>query len=413
MKRKQVIIMIVVAAVLAAVVWLLNRGEQKTWSGGAAASAAGGKVLEFPINDVAQITIQTASGTLNLARKEETWVVQERGDYPAAFDRVSNLLRSVWALKAVQEVNAGPSQFPRFEIADPPQGSAAKLEFKDSGAKQLGALILGKKHTRRADGAMPGGGEFPTGRYVMQPGGSRVLLVSEMFDAVEAKPESWIDREFIKIENPSAIALAGATDAQKWKLVRENATAEWKLEGAPETEKPDAAKMTPITGGLSRMMFADVLGKDANPGETGLENPTTLTVETFDGFRYVLRIGKPMGDNQPVSVEVNANFAAERTPAADEKPEDKARLDAEFSAKQKPLQEKLAREKKLEGRVFLVAKTTIDQVVKERAALLAQPSPSPSPATPAAPAPPGVTTSPVAAGAGKGASPTPAAKPKR
>jgi hypothetical protein len=98
-----------------------------------------------------------------------------------------------------------------------------------------------------------------------------------------------------------------------------------------------------------------------------------------------------------VTVKVTADLPKERTPAADEKPEDKARLDSEFTSKQTQLNEQLAKEKAFEGRVYLLSPFQVDALLKERKALLAEPpappqppadsAPSPAPAAPAAPAP--------------------------
>jgi len=98
-------------------------------------------------------------------------------------------------------------------------------------------------------------------------------------------------------------------------------------------------------------------------------------VETFDGFKYTLKLGKEEGDSIPVSVAVSAIFPKERSAPADEKPEDKAKLDAEFAAKQTQLTEKLAKEKKFEGRTFLLGKSRVDALLKDRKSLIAEPAP--------------------------------------
>ena len=117
--------------------------------------------------------------------------------------------------------------------------------------------------------------------------------------------------------------------------------------------------------------------------------------ETFDNFVYELRIGKLMGENYPVLVSVKAELPKERVPKPDEKPEDKTRLDQEFQTKQKEFADKLAKEQKAGNRPYLIAKGTIDQLLEDRSALIAEKKPSPSPTA---------TTTPVSA---KAASPTP------
>jgi hypothetical protein len=399
MKSKQLALLILLAGALGAAVWYLNKESKQT--SGDSAIAAGGKVVAFPVEKVAQLTIHSSEGTVNLTQKGDAWSVQERGDYPADFERLGNLLRKVWDLKTVQEVKVGPSQFARFDLTDPAQtgGTATRVDFKDKDGKPLAALLVGKKFMKKSDG--PSGpfgdeGGFPAGRYVMPSGGTKVSLISDTLDDVDPKPASWLRHDFFKIESPSGVTLDGATDAQKWKLTRATASAEWKLAGAKDAEKVDQAKVSQVASAFAFAAFADVLNPDAKPADTGLDKPVTATFTTFDGFSYVLKIGKEKDGNQPVTVAVSAQFAKERTPTKDEKPEDKTKLDEEFKAKIKKFEEKLAAEKKFEGRPFLIAKSSIDSIVKERAALLEEKKPDPAPG--AGSLPPGATPFPPGAG---------------
>ena len=122
-----------------------------------------------------------------------------------------------------------------------------------------------------------------------------------------------------------------------------------------------------------------MLAPDAKPAETGLDKPSTATIETFDNFVYTLRIGKLMEENYPVLVSVTATLPKERTPGKDEKPEDKAKLDQEFQAQQMKLADKLTKEQKLENRPYLISKATIEQLLKDRSALMAEKKPHPLP----------------------------------
>jgi len=104
-----------------------------------------------------------------------------------------------------------------------------------------------------------------------------------------------------------------------------------------------------------------------NPATLGLDKPVQIEIETFDGFRYTLRAAqKGTEEKYHLMVDVAADFPKERTPGADEKPEDKEKLDKEFKEKTEKLTEKLRNEKALAGRVFLVSKWTLDSVLKKR-----------------------------------------------
>lgn len=425
MKGKQLAILLLLA-VLAGGVWIYLRKENRSsWS----ETGGGGKVVDFPINDVARLKIKTATSELNLVKKNDTWTVQERADYPANFVQVSNLLRKLWELKTVQEVKVGPSQLPRLELLEPGKDAGDKagtlVEFIGADGKTLTALLLGKPHVRKPEGGgeMGGLGGFPTGRYVKAVGNAKVSLVSEPLTEVDIKPEAWLLKDFVKIEGVKSISVAGPSDAQKWTVTRDNATADWKLADAKPDEKVDSSKAFPLGNLLSAPQIADVLAPDAKPADTGLDQPTVATIETFDGFRYELKIGKANGENHPVLVAVSATLPKERAPGKDEKPEDKTKLDEEFKTKLKQQQDKLAAEQKLAGRAYLLGKFAVEPLLKSRADLLpdkpAEPTPTPEAAsatTPPIPVPPAPTNPPPApapapgtpSAAGTPAAPSPA-----
>jgi hypothetical protein len=395
MKGKQLFILLVLAA-LAAGGWYYLSPE--TFSRSSRKARAEGKIIDFPINDVERIKIKSSEGELNVVKKGDTWVVPERADYPANFEQVSGFIRKLWELKTVQDVKVGKSQMPRLELDEPGKGDkpGTLVELIGANDKALASILLGKKFSRKSEG---GGNEmgmpaFAIGRYVKPVDGAQVSLVNESFDDVEPSPEKWLAKDFVKVDPAKSISVTGQTDAQKWTITRESATGEWKLADAKPDEKVDANKNFSLGSIFSSPNFDDVLAPTAKPEETGLDKPTVAKIETFDGFTYELKIGKPSGKDTPVTVAVSADLPKERTPGKDEKPEDKTKLDDEFKAKQKRLEEKLANEQKFAGRVYLVPQSSVEPLLKDRAALLPDKPAEPAPA-PGATAPGGALPFPV------------------
>ena len=381
MKRTQLAILILLVVVLGAGAFVLVKRRTTSWA--SRTDYLPEKVVSLPINDVAQVTIQQPEIQVNLRKKGDTWVVVERADYPANFEMVSTLIRKTWELKPVQEVRVGPSQLGRLSLLPPGKGadSGTLVDFKNAEGKRLAALLFGKKYMRESNQSFAAGRNFPAGRYVMAEDGSHhVDLVSEPFQQIDGKPETWLDRGFVKIEKPTTIAVSGSSPAMNWKLEREQGSKEWKLADAQPQEHLDAAKANQLTNALNGISsFTDILTSDSKPESVGLDKPTTVTVTTEDGFNYVLRVGNPVEQSYALTVSASANLASARTPSKDEKPEDKTKLDKEFQTRHETLEKKLASEKKLEGRVFLVPKYGIEQLKKNRADLLATPTPAPTP----------------------------------
>jgi hypothetical protein len=370
MKGKQLALLLAAVVVLGAA-WLnLSKNPQENT---AAPGRSGSKVVEFPLNEVSRITIKSGVTELNLVKKEDVWTVQERGSYAANFDQVSALLRKLWELKTVQDIKVGESQLARLELIEPGKGdnSGTLVQLFSGDGKELAGLLVGKKHLRKSEGAaMDFGGAsegFPAGRYLKPSGSAAVSLVSDTLDEVDPSPTRWISTEFINVEGPKAVSVTGANT---WAVTKSATGGDWELVGAKPEEKLDTSKVASLGSLLASSTVSDVLAADAK-----LEPVNTATVETFEGFKYAVKLGKEEGDNVPVAVEVSAVFPKERSVPADEKAEDKAKLDAEFTAKQAQLNEKLAKEKKLEGRIFLIGKSRVEALLKERKSLIAEPPP--------------------------------------
>jgi hypothetical protein len=377
MNKKQLVILLVLVAIVGGAGLMLYRNQSSSWSGGGA--GVGGKLLgDFPVNDVAQIVIQAGTNRLTLAKQDERWRVRERNDYPANFAEISGLLLKLRDLKVVQTEKVGPSQLPRLALATGPgTNSATVVEFRDAGGKEIKKLLLGKAHLKTAAKSSPvdefgGGGGYPDGRYVMVGGASdNVAVISDPLSNVEAKPESWLDKDFFKVEKLRSIAVTFPVATNSWKLTRETESGEWKLADAKPDEKLDPGKTSSFSYALSSPSFVDVV-TGAKPEQTRLDQPTTIALETFDGFHYTVKVGAKTNDDYYLTVAVAANLPKERTPGKDEKPADKDRLDKEFKEKQAKLEEKLAAEKKLEPWTYLVSGWTIESLLKERSQLLVE-----------------------------------------
>lgn len=384
MNRKQFLTLLIVGLVVGGIglAYLNKRRSSYT----ATETSATTRVMpDFPLNDVGQIRIKQAGGEVNLQKTNESWVVQERWGYPANFSEISGFLRKVWELKPVQEVQVGASQFARLELVAPTNASAGSagtmVEFKDKNNAPLKNLLLGKKHTRGSGEESPfGGGDMPVGRYVMVPEAQpKVWLVSETFADVEPKPEQWLDKEFFKVEKSKAISVVSPQETNTWSVARETETGDWKLLDAKPDEQIDSSKASSLNWALNSPNFNDVAAPDVKLEEVGLDKPVTAKIETFDGFIYNLKISSQTNENLHLQVDVSANFPKERTAKADEKPEDKDKLDKEFKDNLVKLEEKLKKEQKFSKWTYVVSKWTVDALLKPRKDLLAEKKEEPKP----------------------------------
>jgi hypothetical protein len=391
MNRKQFIILLVLVVVVGTAGWLVRKNHQESWQ---SSGQATGKLLpNFPINDVAQVIIQSGTNTLHLVRKDNLWRVQERADYPANFSQISDLLIKLADLKISQSQDVGPSQLGRFELLPPGSdtGAGTLLQFNDQNGKTIDSILLGKKHLKKPAANAQAGGmpeeSWPDGRYVMVGAGAKTLaVISDPLETVDPKPDAWLNKDFVKIEKPNLISLSYPENTNSWKLTHESETNDWVLANATPAEKLDSSKVSSLTGEFSSLSFNDVLPADTKPEISGLTNVTTLTVETADHFTYTAKIGPVQEDVYPVSLMVTADLPTARAAAKDEKPDDKAKLDKAFADQQKTLTDKLAKEKQFGGWIFKVPSYSLSSIIKPRSQLLVEPKAAET--TPAQPASP-------------------------
>ena len=373
MNRKQFAIIVVLLIIVGGAGLLVQSHHNS--AAGAGAHEQGGKLLgnNFPINDVAAISIQQGTNQLNVVKVDDLWRVRERNNYAADFSKISAFLVKAADLKILETEQVDAADLPRLQLASTGQGSetGVLLALKDKDGKTLKALTLGKPHMQKTAQKTPspyGENEnFPDGRYVMLAGDTHdVLLVREPFSEAEPKPETWLNKDFFKVERPKTIAITYPDATNSWQISRTNDSGEWKLAGLKPDQTENTTNLPSVTSPFVAPSFDDVMAATAKPEETGLDKPTTITVDTFDDFIYTVKVGKKSGDNYPITMTVVANFPKVREPAKDEKPEDKDKADKAWQERQKQLDASLKQAQAYQNWIYLMPGWSLDSLLKDR-----------------------------------------------
>ncbi len=399
MNKRQVITLWIIAFALAGAVTAVKLSQNKS-THSATQRTAGQTLFEsFPANAAAGIEIQGANNFVSLAKKDGKWVVTQRDDYPANGTFVNELLRTLGELKVTLGMEAGPSFAPRFgmdETSTVATDRGLTASFKDASGKEIAKVSLGKNIENSA-GQSPMGGDNAVGRYVRNHADeSGFYAVSEMFPSVSAEANRWLSDTFISPEKIKTITVS-QPDKQEpaWKLTRETEEAEFKLDGATAAEVLDTTATSPLKSIFSYARFEDLVTKDKVAERVSENGKRTAAIETFEGFVYTINIlptkatpappaaikaatPPPATDNFLMTISVSAELPKERKKEAGEKPEDAKTKDTAFTERLKTLTEKLQKETALAGRTFEVAKTTVEPLLKDRAALIAKATPPPT-----------------------------------
>jgi hypothetical protein len=370
MNRKQFLILVIALLVLG------GAGLALFWQDIAAYRASGAKIgakllPDLKLNEVAQVRLQDAKSQVTLVKKDNAWLVRERGDYPANVQDIGDLLIKLAELKVVQSETVGESLLPRLDLAAPGrrEGSGTLIEFKDAAGKPLASLILGKIILKKDPvNPLPSAQNgVPAGRYVLVGKSTDTVIgVSDPLEGARAEPGKWLARDFFKADRIKTLALAGE-GAASWKITRDTEYGQWKFaSGGGELDASAAVGAVNALGGLN---FTDVV-VDPKPEDT--EKPVTAMAETFDNLTYTVKIArKKTGDEDYVSFTVSGEPPRERVPEKGEKPDEKARLDKEFAASLKKLEARVASEKALAKWTYAVPAKSLLPLIKERAQLVA------------------------------------------
>jgi hypothetical protein len=369
-------------AVLAALAVLVAGGAGIAWWKRASYEVAdvrvGQRLLEgLKVDEVAQVDVADAQGTVTLVRGEGGWSVKERGGFPADIDPIRDLLVKLHELKVVQAEGLTDAIKPRLQLAAPgagakPEETGTLVELKARDGKSVAKLVLGKQATKEARGPGLGMG-VPSGRYVwVAADPQRVSVVSEPFAGVAAKPQEWLAKELLRLERPKSLTVVGPDGHARWSVSKDSEAGDWKLAGAG---KFNTGRAQDAASALYGLRIADAAA-GVSDADAGLDKPTLVRATTFEGWAYEVRIGKPApGGRRYVKTSVTGAVPETRTAAADEKPEDKEKNEKAFADRKDLLAAKLAREKAVAGQTVLVESSTLEPLLRDRAALLAMEKP--------------------------------------
>ena len=302
-------------------------------------------------SQVAALSIRQPKGAITIEKKGERWSIAERDGFPADYDKVRDFVLKALALKIGQSEAIGEKDRARLLL----DAGGTAIEFRGADGKPLAQLTAGKKYFKvEPENADKAAGD---GRYVMLPGDEkRVVVISDPLAQASTKSADWVSKTAFEVEKIKTLELR-APDNNSWKIERGGENIDWKLLGLRGGEKLEITRANAAGYTFARLELADVAPQDAKPGDTGLDKPTTVIATTLDGLTYVLKLGKLEGDN------IYATMAISGEP----RPEGK---DAEERLKK--INERLPREKALGNYTLLIPKAKLNDIVIQRAGLLAK-----------------------------------------
>lgn len=378
-----------------AVVTLRDQGASST---PATESKLGQPLLpQLKAAEVARIIIREPKATITLEKKNDRWVINERGGFSADLDKVTEMVVKAIEIKTGQVEGIGEKDRARMQLVAPlaatpaasasAEGTATSVVFAGADGKTLAELWLGKKYFKTAPegDATKAPGD---GRFVMLPADqTRVVVVADPLKQATANASDWIAREGVVIENIKSLEVKLPDGG--YRVSRAIMDTPWELDGTANAAKPaasakDGKGSSPASGttldqsrannasyALAKLDLEDTAAAGT---DTGFDKGSEIIASTYDGLEYRIKVGRLDGTRYLAQVAVQGDPSRPAPSApANEKAEDKDKREKAFAEQTKTLNARIAREKALGPFTLLIAKPKFDDVLKPREAMLQQP----------------------------------------
>ena len=241
--------------------------------------------LAGKLNDLAWLRLSRGAMTINFNLIAGHWVVVEKGNYPAAEDRVRKLLGGLAALELVEPKTDRAELLARLDLDDPANGKSTLVALQDRAGAQVGQLIIGRRRPTSL-----GGGD--AGVYVRRSNTDQAWLARGSFD-LTGDALDWIDRRVIDLPAAQiATIVLTAPDGAATTLTHAAPDAAFAIEGSTTAPDPKAAAL--LSGALAALDLDDV--KPAAEMPIPADGAATAAFTTFDGLIVGARLSPPGAD---------------------------------------------------------------------------------------------------------------------
>ena len=247
-------------------------------------------LLKGNLEGIKRVTFGFNGDTFDLEKKDETWVLPSRQNYPADQQLVNGFLIKVSELDILEQKTALKDNHPQLhlEAAKVKGSNSVEVSFINNGEKPLLDLIIGKK----------GPGKSFYARLSDQ---DQTWLVNGDL-GLEPKQEAWIDHTLLSIKRPR---IKRAVLSQGITIERPSPEQEdFTLLNPPKDKKLKTGYwINSIPYFLEKVEIEDVIKADALKQPSVQTSVATFT--TFDGLLVTVTLLKSGKDSW---VKVSASF---------------------------------------------------------------------------------------------------------
>ena len=291
-----------IVALVAVVVAAATYVSQNRWSQAKVNGAALFPSLASQSAKIARIELRQGDKKLALERKDQAWVLADRGGYPAKPEPVRTLLVRLAEAQLVEPKTRKSDRFAMLELeeAGAKDTKSREVRLLDQQGTLIAQAIIGKKR-------MDAFGSSKAGTYVRWPEDQQAWLANTDVE-VSATVRDWVQTTLLDLEAAkiSAVTVEIPNEAP---LQIEREAGKHKLVAVPEGKKlKQGADIDALVRAVGALEFEDV--RKADPAASG--DVGTARLQADGGLAVTLRLRKD-GDDTWVAVTAGGEGEAKKT----------------------------------------------------------------------------------------------------
>ena len=341
------------------------------------------------IETVDSLTVISGDDKASLKKIDGRWVVSEKGDFPANYDSINQIIGALREAKVAQSVVATDEYYDRFNLdpATEEDGEQPDTILLEKDGKESSTIFLGK--TRESTGGSGG----RAGRFVrLSNDESGVYVVQESFSFLNASPDNWINKSLTPLkEGVVKMEVTAPNDEsfKSWTVSRESVRDDFIVEGLGEKEETKSSETAALKNLLAGATFTELITSDDYKKRANEKAARQLKATDSTGTTFSITVTpekkteekeekKEDGSNPTpapavdyfVSIEILNGPTKPEPIAADASVQEKA-VYAERVNNLADVSTGVNRMRKTyEGRYFLVSEATIGSLNKNRGELI-------------------------------------------
>jgi hypothetical protein len=256
---------------------------------------------------VAEIRIESDSGSREIVKSGESWILPEgEQEFPASEIKVDAFLDFLGELTRMRLVTSNPDAWEEFEVHNE---APKRIRLLDSAGEEIVEIIVGKTAVGSSE------------NYVRLAGSNEILLANRSFDYylnVEERfwaylrifPEDLEGQNIMRITVDSELRSDDEVgeDLSYTLVLGSDQGAAWKLVENPQIEL-DNSKVDLLAGNLADLEGSEFVHAGA-AGETGFSDPSArILISTLDDRDFRLLVGGDAGNDQYYVTVENGAFS--------------------------------------------------------------------------------------------------------